>query len=335
MKARVVLITGASGFIGRAAVGRLRAAGFEVRAVVRRAQSIPEEWAQDPAITPVICDLAHSESWSELDLTGVDCVIHAAAALAGDDAQQARDTIAATNTILRAIAAQTKPPHLVLLSSITVYDTLSLSAGATLDEGTNLEPNSAQRDAYCRAKLGQETLVQEAATRDGFALTILRAGAVYGPDRIWNGHIGMALGPVLLRFGNRGQVPLCTVNHCANSLVRAVQIPAVPHAPHVVNILDDDLPNRKRFVQILRNSGWPKWVLPLPWRLLDIVARIASFLPIKVPGLLRRPVLHARLKPLKYSNARLHDLYGLESEFWFETAMLRAIDPTIFEPKND
>ncbi|MDQ7071219.1 MAG: NAD(P)-dependent oxidoreductase [Rhodobacterales bacterium] len=331
MTGQSVLITGASGFIGRATVLQLRARGFAVQAVVRRAQSIPDEWAQDPEITPVICDLARSD----LDLDGVDCVIHAAASLVGNDAQQACDTITATHTVLRAINAQTKPPHLILLSSITVYDTLSLSVGATLDEGTALEQNSARRDAYCRAKIAQETLTQKAANDVGFPLSILRAGAVFGPDRVWNGHIGVALGPVLLRFGGRGQVPLCALSHCAAALVRAVEIRPPPHAPHIVNILDDDLPNRKRFVQILRNSGWPKRVLPLPWRALDILARIVSLLPVKAPGLLRRPVLHARLKPLKYSNARLHDLYGLESEFWFETAMLRAIDPTIFEPKND
>ena len=331
MTAQAVLLTGASGFIGRATVLQLRARGFAVRAVVRRAQSIPGEWAQDPEITPVICDLAHSD----LDLVGVDCVIHAAASLAGGDTQQARDTITATHTVLRAINTQSKPPHLILLSSITVYDTLSLPVGATLDEDTALEPNSAQRDAYCRAKIAQETVVQESANDVGFPLTILRAGAVFGPDRVWNDHIGVALGPVLLRFGARGQVPLCALGQCATALVRAVETPPVPNGPHIVNVLDDDLPNRKRFVQILRNSGWPKRVLPLPWRALDILARIVSILPVKAPGLLRRPVLHARLKPLKYSNARLHDLYGLESEFWFETAMLRAIDPTIFEPKND
>jgi uncharacterized protein YbjT (DUF2867 family) len=59
VKTQVVLITGASGFIGRETVQRLRARGFEVRAVVRHARSISEEWAQDQGITPVIYDLGH------------------------------------------------------------------------------------------------------------------------------------------------------------------------------------------------------------------------------------------------------------------------------------
>ena len=70
-----VLVTGASGFIGRPLCAALAAAGHEVRAAVRdrRAQSFP------PGVEIVrLPDLAGPVDWAPL-VDGMDAVVHLAA----------------------------------------------------------------------------------------------------------------------------------------------------------------------------------------------------------------------------------------------------------------
>lgn len=316
MMTHVVMITGAAGFVGRHTVDEARKRGHKVCAVVRSAKNIPKSWENDAGIVIVVCDLATDTAVLGSALNNVDSVIHIAASLSGDDTVQQRDTIKATENILAGIEEQSKPVHLVLASTISVYDTMSVRTGGIVDEQTKLEPNAAKRDAYCRAKLLQETICRNANIAK---LSILRIGAVFGRGRIWNSHIGIGIGPVLLRIGGQGELPLCYVRHCAKALVLAVENPAA-----VVNVVDDNLPDRATFIADLQKTGWSKIVVPLSWKLLDLLALAARPLPVSLPGLLRKPVLHARMKPLKYSNARLHKQLGWTPDCSFEQAMQEA-----------
>ena len=306
-----LLITGAAGFVGRATVAMARSRGHIVRAVVRRAGAAPSAWQRDPGISVHGVDLAEPGAALDAALVGVDAVIHAAAALSGDDAVHARDTVLATR---RLVAAMPQNMPLVLVSSLAVYAG-DLRPGSLIDETTPLEPLPALRDAYCRAKLAQE----EIARAQG-RLLILRPGAVWGPGHLWNAHLGVALGPILLQMGSKGPVPLCHVDHCALGLVLGAER---WDGPEVVNVIDDDLPDRARYVAALRQGGWPKLVLPLPWQLPDLVA--AREAPTRLPGLLRRPALRARMMPLRYDNEALHRL-GWEPLHGFDAGMQAALE---------
>jgi len=316
MNKQLIMITGASGFIGRHTVDAARKRGHAVIAVVRRTKNIPQSWREDAGITPVICDLAKDKSGCKLALKDVGTVIHTAASLTGNEADHQRDTLAATQTVLSGIKENTTPIHLVLASSISVYDTMSVNEGGTVDEMTKIETNPAKRDDYCRAKLAQEALCKEAVLDK---LSILRIGAVFGRGRVWNDHIGVGVGPVLLRIGSKGEIPLCYVKHCAMALVMAAEKPV-----SVLNIVDDDLPDRKEFIAVLRQTGWPKFTLPISWKIFDTVALLLSPISVRMPGLLRRAVLHARMKPLKYSNEKLHKELDWRAQYTFVQAMKEA-----------
>ncbi|MFP4328163.1 MAG: NAD-dependent epimerase/dehydratase family protein [Paracoccaceae bacterium] len=313
-----LVITGAGGFLGRHAVAEARARGHAVQAVLRG--DPPEGWGA--GVQPVTADLADPTATATLTraLRGADAVIHAAAALTGDDATHARDTLGTTKTLLAAMAALgADAPRLVLVGSLAVYDHRALPEGGTLDETASLEPRPWRRDAYCRAKLAQEALCQEAARAQGFDLTILRPGAIYGPGRAWNAHLGPGFGPVLLRLSGKGEVPLSHVTHAAEAAVRAAEAPT--EGVTVINVVDDALPDRAAFIAAFRKSGWPGLVLPLPWKLLRMVSPLA---PAFAPGLLRAEVLAARAKPLRYANARLHAL-GWKPRIGFEEALAQAL----------
>jgi nucleoside-diphosphate-sugar epimerase len=286
-----VLVTGAGGFLGGAVAAEARARGHTVRTLTRRSGG------------DVVCDLAEGVSASAL--AGIDRIIHCAAALVGDDATMQRDTVQAT----RNLVAPAKIP-IVLAGSIAVYDGM---AGPVIDETTPVESRPDLRDAYTRAKIAQES-----AARTEVPLRILRIGALWGPGSLWNAHLGAFAGPLFLRMG-QGEIPLAHVTHAAAALVLAAE--RTWHGIEVINVVDDDRPDAERYLAALPRK--PSLTVQIPFGLMDAAARLLSPLGARLPGLLRRPVLHARMAPRRYPNARLHAL-GWQPSLSFDQGMRAA-----------
>ncbi len=306
-----IMITGAGGFIGSHCIAAARARGHQVVAVVRRDGG---QWANDPDVETLVADLADPPP-----LPAVDAVIHAAASLAGTPAQMQRDTVAATAALLVRLKQQPKPPQLVLASSIGVYDTMALSPHDTLNETTPVESVPERRDCYCRAKLEQERLVRNSGL-NGY---LLRIGAVFGPDHLWNGHLGLAFGGVLVRLGRRGKIPLSYIKNTAAALVVAAETPMQGVA--VLNVVDDDLPDRATYARAMQASGWPRTIIPVNWRLFAVFASFVGGFHW-APGLVRPAICRARLMPLNYANTRLKTELDLPPLVPFAKAMSRAIN---------
>jgi len=346
-----LVITGAGGFIGRQTVAVARARGHAVRAVVRKQASVPRDWQTDPMIEVVISDLAGDGAIEHLEaaLDRTDAVIHAAAAMAGDDVQQTRDTVCALEAVIATIVRQPRPrPRLVLVSSITVYDALAMVPFAMLDETSPIESTPQSRDAYCRSKLQQEKLAVEAARKHDLFVRIMRPGAVFGPGRIWNGHLGPRLGPVVLLVETRGEIPVSFIAHCAEALVLAAEVPitkddyevsdAPSDAPNlapsgaagcveVINVIDDDRPTRAGYMASLQRPGQRTFVLGgIQWLLSKAATALNALgLSRRLPGLLRPAILAARMKPLTYSNARLRERLGWQPSSSFNEAMTTSL----------
>jgi len=262
--------------------------------------------------------------WDEL------AVVHAAALMSGDDALHGAQTVAPTHHLIEAML-QARVRRLVLLSSLSVYGYVALPEGVQLDETSPLETDTAGRDAYCRAKLAQETLVLAAAQTRGLHVTSLRAGAMFGPGRLWTSRIGIAKGGLGLVLGGNARVPLSYVEHCAEAALLAAErkqiisdVRALPAeggragAFEAINVVDDDLPTQRQYAMLLRrNAGGPATLLRLPWGLLKkagaafaLAGLVMPRMVSKLPAVLRQPAMHARIKPLRYSNCRLHDRLG-------------------------
>jgi UDP-glucose 4-epimerase len=93
-----------------------------------------------------------------------------------------------------------------------------------------------------------------------------------------------------------------------------------------VNVIDNDLPTRARFLKVHRSlTGWPKVVLPLPWRLWLGSAKCLSPVHNRLPGLLREPTLRARLMPLRYPNVALRQALGGQDIAPFEEMLARSV----------
>ena len=303
-----IVVTGAAGFIGREVVAIARARGHCVRAVVRRASSVCDDW--DDGVTPVIADLLNKDDLVST-LEAADVVIHLAATISGDAEKQRRDTVDATRTLCEAIVAQSVVPRLVLISSISVYAHDAVAENGIIDETAPLETWPETRDIYCQNKLNQEQIALSFHVQHAMPLTVLRPGAVFGNANNWNAHIGVPVGTVLVQFTRKGQLPVIYVRHCAMAILKACEIE--PTAP--INLIDSDPPTRARFLQAI---GWQKPTVVFPWRLLSFIGKL---LPLSSkPGLLHPAILQARMMPVRYATTAYESLMQDEPVLSFEEA---------------
>ena len=273
-----VLVTGASGFIGRHTVARLLRDGFAVQVLVR--DSVwPVDWNRRVEI--VVGDVRDPDVTKKA-LVGCDTVLH----LAGKahDAEEWHDageheqiTVIGTRNLLRA-AQTTDVQTFLFLSSLSVYGPGAL---AQRDETAPCRPES----AYGRAKLKleAEACVLEHGAKFGIAAICLRPALVYGPGCKGNlprmiAAIERGFFPPIPEVGNRRSMV-----HVMD-LVEAIMLAATkPLAAGRCYLVTDGKPYsiRELYELICRAlgkpvPGWhvPLWTLKALSRTGDAIGRI-------------------------------------------------------------
>jgi nucleoside-diphosphate-sugar epimerase len=172
-----ILVTGASGFIGRVAVETSCAAGWQVRAAVRAnaADAAREvEWV-------AVGDIANRDAWSGTT-SGVDCVLHLAARVhVRNDADasalarfRAINVDATCRLAREAVSAGVR--RFIFLSSIGVNG--QRTNGQAFTEHDPPRPQV----PYAVSKLEAEEALKIIARQSGLELVIVRPPLVYGPD---------------------------------------------------------------------------------------------------------------------------------------------------------
>ena len=165
----MILVTGASGFVGRGLVEELANLGYPVRAAMRQPADVFPRSVEVVAVS----DLTRPVEWRSL-LKGVDTVVHLAGiAHAGPEiAEDAYDRVNRLATAELATAAKAAGiRHLVFISSIRAQS--GPSSDVVLRETDEPRPT----DAYGRSKLAAE----DAIRASGVPSTILRPVLIYGP----------------------------------------------------------------------------------------------------------------------------------------------------------
>jgi nucleoside-diphosphate-sugar epimerase len=259
-------MTGASGFIGRAAIAAFAQHGYALRAAVRR----PPEPAFPGGVEVMLHpDLSQSFDWRPL-LDGVDQVIHLAGiAHAGRGvAAELYDRVNRLATAQLAVAAAAAGvKHFVFVSSIRAQ------SGPAADHPLTERDEAAPTDAYGRSKLAAETAVRSA----GVPFTILRPALLYGP--------GVKGNFALLLRAARSPWPLPVkdfvsrrsllgVENFVSALSFVLATPAAMGETYVV--ADPGMPPRLPdvIVTLRKAQGRRPLVLPLPPRYVEIPLRL-------------------------------------------------------------
>ncbi len=210
-----VLVTGATGFIGRALVARLLASGAQVRGVGRRA-AVQFPPSSEGRYEPVVADLTRDDVDPAL-CDGVELVYHLAAKThdladaPGVEHDYDRINVQGTRRLLER-AARAGIRRFVFVSSVKAVNE---GGPDEVDERTPPEPST----PYGRSKRAAEELVQAAGLRDGFETVCLRLPLVYGPGQ--RGNLQRMIAAV-----GRGRFPPPPDTHNHRSMV------------HVGNVVD-------------------------------------------------------------------------------------------------
>jgi nucleoside-diphosphate-sugar epimerase len=171
-----VLVTGATGFVGRPLLRRLAAEGVRVRAALRGPPPAGLE-AEPARVGP----LGPETAW-EAALAGIETVYHLAARVhvmdetaADPEAEFRRVNVEGTERLARACTAA-GVRRLVFVSSVKAGG--ERSSGRPLDEADPPRPE----DAYGRSKAEAERVLSAVAARSGLQVAVLRPPLVYGPE---------------------------------------------------------------------------------------------------------------------------------------------------------
>jgi UDP-glucose 4-epimerase len=265
-----VLVTGATGFVGRALLARLAADGHALRAAVRnRAPDLDVEQVR-------VGDLGPNADWDPA-VAGCGVVIHAAARVhvmnerAADPlAEYRRANVEGTLHLARRAAAA-GVRRFVFVSSIKVN-------GEVTHPGRPFRADDppAPVDAYGVSKLDAEQGLRHIADETGMQFTIVRPPLVYGPGVKANFL-------ALMRALNRGlPLPLGAI-HNKRTLValdNLVDLIAVctrhPAAANAVFLAGDaeDLSTTELAQRLAAALGARARLIPVPAEMLEVAARL-------------------------------------------------------------
>ncbi|MDB9494932.1 NAD(P)-dependent oxidoreductase [Spirulina major CS-329] len=325
-----LLITGASGFVGKYVVAEGLRRGHDVKAVVRPQTDVTRiPWHDCDRLELVRIDLRQQAELTAA-LVGVDAVIHLAAVKSGDFYDQFAGTVMATESLLAAMA-EAKVSRLVAISTFSVYEYQQKRAHSLLDENSPLvtKERVINRDEYSQTKLIQEELYREFGTEHNGKVTILRPGMIYGREYLWHALLGAEFGSVLLRIGTRGTLPLSYVENCAEAMIITAESEGA--IGETINIVDDNLPTQGQYTkELMKRAESPK-LYYCPWVVMKSIAGFGwwinqTFLEgkAKMPGIVVPAKLHGRFKPLRYTNKHAKTVLNWQPKYTFEESLDRS-----------
>ena len=306
-----VLVTGASGFIGRVLCRDLKRAGVAVTGTTRGNRPF-----DDDLFDPVeIGEIGPETDWNDA-LKGVNTVVHLAGRAHGMNertssaiARYRRVNVQATKRLAEAAA------------DVGVHRFLFLSTVKVNGEGTSNRPLTeahapAPEDPYGISKWEAERAIAEVAARPGMETVILRAPLVYGPGvkgnflsllRICNSPFPLPLGAV------RNRRSLIYLGNLTDAILTCLTHPEAGGKTFLVR--DGEDVSTAELIRRLRKAlGRPPRLFPVPPFLLSVAGRLAG----------RKAVAERLLGSFEVDDGKIRSLLGWAPPFTLEAGLART-----------
>jgi nucleoside-diphosphate-sugar epimerase len=269
--AKKILVTGGTGFLGRALCVRLNSHGFIVRASVRKeAVGIPED------VEVVRAELSPTFDWS-FPLQDIDTLLHVAARVhimhdrVSDSLKEFRITNVDSTLNLARQAALAGVRRFIFISSIGV------NGVATLNKPFSAHDQAAPNSPYAISKHEAELGLQALAHETGMEVVIIRPPIIYGLNS--PGNFGS-----LIRWLGRGlPLPLGAITQNRRSLVGLDNLVDLiltcvdhPKAANQTFLVSDgeDLSTTELLKKMGKAMNRRTRLFPVPFTLLDFVIRL-------------------------------------------------------------
>jgi nucleoside-diphosphate-sugar epimerase len=324
----LILVTGATGFIGPALIESLLRQGFRnLRAFARpssdtaRLTAITDRYRNTTRLEVLRGNLLSEEDCMEA-AKGVAVAFHLATSASKSFPDAFMNSVITTRNLLEASRHYATLRRFVNISSLAVY---SNTQQRPLDESAPIQER-VLGDAYAFGKIKQDEIVREYGDRCGIPYVIVRPGPVYGPGKASiTGRVGVDTFGIFLHLGGPSLLPLTYVDNCADAMVLAGVKPGVEG--EIFNIVDDNLPSSRRFLRFYKRNAvrFPSIYLPhcMSYALCWLWESYSHWSEAQLPPAFNRNRWRIEWKKTRYSNAKAKAKLGWTPRIPMAEGLLR------------
>lgn len=277
-----ILVTGASGFVGKRLVKKLieHYSREQIFCMAHDAHTELEvkgfEYIESLGVK---CNRVDLVTGKGLDSPpkNLNIVFHLAASTHTEDRDHRCNDIGTAN-LLRYLDSATAPLHIIFTSTMAVYDDRkNFDEPINEDSVYKLTPNS----EYGRTKLQAEEVLKQVCVAKGFGLTILRLATVYGKGVRSKGmfdslHRMMQQNSLIPRLNWPAKIALVHVNDCVDALCQLAKQNQVNNEPMTYVMATENLTLSEISSNIYQASQKDYKLIKLPllfWSLIAICTR--------------------------------------------------------------
>ena len=320
-----VLITGATGLVGRNFARRAVHAGFKALAMVRPGSDrtaldgVPVQFVEADLEVPDTLPGALSEA---------DVVVNAAAHV-GDwgPAEKYRATnVVALGHMLKAAKRIGRLRRWIQISSLGVY-----RYGHHYGTDETKPPELSHFDGYTQTKAESEMVISRRVRDHGLPAVILRPGFIYGPgDRLVLPNIVEKIRAGKMKLIGRGDRLLnnTAVENLCDAILLAIETPKIEG--EVFNVRDERLVTRTEFIHTIADylgephpGHVPEWLARALVRPMEFFARLTGR---QTPPPLTRARLKFLTQNLEFSIDKAKRLLAYRPSVDFQDGIIPALD---------
>jgi nucleoside-diphosphate-sugar epimerase len=316
----LVLVTGATGFIGLRLVEGLLGRGFrnlrcfarsssktaQLEAIARRYTGARVEVVTGNLLSAEDCNAAANNA---------AVIFHLAAGTGQKSFPDAfMNSVVTTRNLLEGVLQHRCLRRFVSVSSFAVYTNMGKPQRRLLDESCPVEEHPELRgDAYCFAKVKQDQIVSEYCTKFDIPHVIVRPGYVYGLGKqALTNRVGIDTFGLFLHLGGSNKIPCTYVDNCADAIALTGLKQGIDG--DVFNVVDDDLPSSRQLLRLYKRNvkRFPSLYLPhiVSYTLAYLWERYSAWSQGQLPLTFSRRGWNAYWRKTDYSNSRLKERVG-------------------------